>query len=105
MNERWRKVKRALDENNIPVIQQEIEAALGEAGTEKQKERLLNLRERLARVGEFIIDYRVRLKEAGYNVPPEWRGERQRVKPTWTSLRTGWRSTGGLGRMTDWMGS
>lgn len=74
MNERWRKVKRALDENNIPVIQQEIEAALREAGTEKQKERLLNLKERLTRVGEFVVDYRVRLKEAGYDVPPEWRG-------------------------------
>lgn len=74
INERWQRVKRALDENNIPVIQQEIEAALREAGTEKQKERLLNLRERLARVGEFVVDYRVRLKEAGYDVPPAWRG-------------------------------
>jgi len=74
MKGRWQKVKRALDQNNIPVIQQEIEAALGEAGTEKQKERLLNLRERFARVGEFIVDYRARLKEAGYDVPPEWRG-------------------------------
>lgn len=68
------KAQRALRKNEMATLLCVVTEALLDCEDDKQKEKITELRDLLLADHEFIIDYRVRLKNSGFKVPEEWRG-------------------------------
>ena len=68
------KAQKALRKNEMATLLCVVTDALLNCKDEKQKEKITELRDLLLADHEFIIDYRVRLKEGGFTVPKDWRG-------------------------------
>ena len=68
------KAQRALKKNDVGSLAIVATEALVSCEDPKQKEKLEAFIKLLVSDQEYIVDYRVRLKEKGYEVLPKWRG-------------------------------
>lgn len=69
-----RKAQRALRDNNIGTLLYVVTEAWTTCKDEARKEKLENLKDLILEDREYIVDYRIRLKEKGFEVCDKWRG-------------------------------
>lgn len=70
----WRAARRALGAGDVAGLSQAVACGLSQTPPGPQRERLAALAQTVAREGESMVDYRVRLRKAGHKVPSQWRG-------------------------------
>ena len=69
-----RKARNALRKNNMGDLLYVVTEAWVNCTDEKKKEELNKLKDHILEIHEYIVDYRERLRNEGFDVPAEWRG-------------------------------